>query len=164
MGRRPVYILTFSLFVASSIGLALQISYAALLALRMLQSFGSSVSVSIGYAVVADIAAPAERGRIMAPTMMMLNLGPIIAPVIGGPVCYHAGWRWIFWILTVVGGLFLLVVVSFLPETNRKTVGNGDVAARGLNEPVLPFLVPRAEIYKQRPVRVYGSSWNRLGR
>ncbi|KAB5566795.1 major facilitator superfamily domain-containing protein [Coniochaeta sp. 2T2.1] len=128
----------------------------------MFQSLGSSVSVSIGYAVVADIAAPAERGRIMAHTMMMLNLGPVIAPVIGGPVCYHAGWRWIFWILTVVGGLFLLAVVLFLPETNRKIVGNGSTTAKGLNKPVLPLLVPRTDSYNCRPAGVYPSAWHRV--
>jgi multidrug resistance protein len=162
VGRRPVYILTFGLFVGSSIGLALQDSYAALLVLRMVQSFGSSVSVAIGYAVVADIAAPAERGRIMAPTMMMLNLGPVIAPVIGGPVCGRVGWRWIFWILTIVGSFFLLAVVLFLPETNRKIVGNGGVAARGMSKPVLPVLVPKTGVYELRPVRVYGSVWERM--
>ncbi|OIW25314.1 chloramphenicol resistance protein [Coniochaeta ligniaria NRRL 30616] len=162
IGRRPVYMLTFGLFVGSSIGLALQDSYAALLVLRMVQSFGSSVSVAIGYAVVADIAAPAERGRIMALTMMMLNLGPVIAPVIGGPVCYHAGWRWIFWILTIVGGFFLLAVVLFLPETNRKIVGNGSVVAKGLNKPILPFLVPRTDVYAHRPAGVYPSFWHRV--
>jgi MFS family permease len=154
-----VYILTFALFVGSSVGLAVQDGYAALLVLRMVQSAGSSVGVAIGYAVVADIAAPAERGRIMAPTMMMLNLGPVVAPVIGGAVCGRVGWRWMFWILTAVGSFFLLVVVLFLPETNRKIVGNGVVAARGMNNPVL---VPKTGVYEHRPVRVYGSVWERV--
>ena len=41
-GRRPAYILMFTLVLASNIGLALQDSYAALFVLRMLQSSGSS--------------------------------------------------------------------------------------------------------------------------
>jgi Na+/melibiose symporter-like transporter len=41
-GRRPVYILMFVLFIAANIGIALQKSFGALLALRMLQSAGSS--------------------------------------------------------------------------------------------------------------------------
>lgn len=41
-GRRPVYLLMFSLYVGANIGLAVQNSYAALLVLRMVQSAGSS--------------------------------------------------------------------------------------------------------------------------
>lgn len=41
-GRRPAYILMFTLVVASNIGLALQDSYAALMVLRVVQSAGAS--------------------------------------------------------------------------------------------------------------------------
>lgn len=41
-GRRPVYILMFSLLIGSCIGIALENSYPALLILRMAQSAGSS--------------------------------------------------------------------------------------------------------------------------
>ena len=41
-GRRPVYLLAFSIYVLASVGLALQDSYPALIILRMVQSAGSS--------------------------------------------------------------------------------------------------------------------------
>jgi MFS family permease len=41
-GRRPLYLLTIGIYFLSNIGLALQRNYAALLVLRMVQSFGSS--------------------------------------------------------------------------------------------------------------------------
>ena len=47
IGRRPTYIITFTVFVIANIGLALQSSYAALLALRILQSLGSSAATTI---------------------------------------------------------------------------------------------------------------------
>ena len=164
LGRRPVYLITFSLFVASSVALASipQGDYAALLTLRMLQSFGSSVSTSIGYAVVADIAPPAERGGILAPVMLMLNLGPVIAPVIGGPMCGSTGWRWIFWFLAMFGSAFLLVMALFLPETNRKIVGNGSIAAKGVSRPPLPFLVPWSGEYEQPVKKTYPTTWAKV--
>lgn len=48
LDRRPVYLVTFIIFVGSSVGLAVQNNYVSLLVLRMLQSAGSSVSTSIG--------------------------------------------------------------------------------------------------------------------
>ena len=41
-GRRPVYILSFMIYFAANMGLALQHSFPALLVLRMMQSAGSS--------------------------------------------------------------------------------------------------------------------------
>jgi MFS family permease len=41
-GRRPVYLLIFTIYVIANIGLACQKSYPALLVLRMVQSAGSS--------------------------------------------------------------------------------------------------------------------------
>lgn len=41
-GRRPIYILMFSLMIGANIGISLQKSFSALLVLRMLQSAGSS--------------------------------------------------------------------------------------------------------------------------
>ena len=51
--------------LGANIGLALQNNYAALLVLRCLQSTGSSGTVALGNAVVADIASTGERGKFM---------------------------------------------------------------------------------------------------
>jgi hypothetical protein len=42
LGRRPVYMVVFSIYILANIGLAIQRSFPALFALRMLQSAGSS--------------------------------------------------------------------------------------------------------------------------
>ncbi|KAK8099906.1 hypothetical protein PG999_010280 [Apiospora kogelbergensis] len=161
-GRRPVYLVTFTIFVGASVGLALQTDYVSLLVLRMLQSAGSSVSTSIGYAVIADMAAPSERGRLLGSVMITVNLGPVIAPVIGGPMCNNLGWRWIFWFLTITGSFFLVAMGLFLPETGRKIVGNGSVEARGVNRPLLPFLITKADTYAKPKVAQYASTWKRI--
>ncbi|KAL8952406.1 MAG: hypothetical protein Q9222_001683 [Ikaeria aurantiellina] len=61
-GRRPLYLMTFTIYFAANVGLALQNSYPALFTLRMLQSAGSSGTITLAYGVIADIATPADRG------------------------------------------------------------------------------------------------------
>ncbi len=61
-GRRPAFAVSFIIYLGANIGLALQSNYAALLVLRLLQSAGSSSTIALGTAVVADIATTAERG------------------------------------------------------------------------------------------------------
>jgi MFS family permease len=61
-GRRLTLLLSFAVFLVANIGLALQDSFAALLALRMLQAAGIAGSFAITYGILADITIPSERG------------------------------------------------------------------------------------------------------
>ena len=64
LGRRPVYLLLFFVYVLANVGLALQTSYPVLLVLRMLQSAGGSATVGLSYGVLGDITESSDRGRI----------------------------------------------------------------------------------------------------
>lgn len=82
-GRRPAFMIAFTIYLGANIGLALQRNYAALLVLRMLQSGGSSGTIALVYAVVADIAPSSERGKWMGIVGSGITIGPAIGPVIG---------------------------------------------------------------------------------
>ncbi|KAK0718038.1 hypothetical protein B0T26DRAFT_676259 [Lasiosphaeria miniovina] len=62
IGRWPVYVLSFLIYLGANIGLAMQHSYGAILVLRALQNAGCSATVAIGSAVIADFTTPADRG------------------------------------------------------------------------------------------------------
>ena len=115
LGRRPVYLLMFSVFVLANVGLALQTSYPALLLLRMLQSAGGSATVGLGYGVVGDITESSERGAYMGILGCGPNAAPGLGPVLGGVLAYKAGWRWTFWFLAISGALSLLLIATILP-------------------------------------------------
>ncbi|SPO03041.1 uncharacterized protein DNG_05722 [Cephalotrichum gorgonifer] len=133
-GRRPVFLVTFSIYALSSVGLAcISRNYAALLVLRAAQSIGGSAVLSLAYAVVADVVVPAERGKILAPMLAATNLGPCIGPVIGGGAILASGDPgWAFRTLVIFGGSALLLIGWTMPETARSVVGNGSVHARGI--------------------------------
>ncbi|KAI9487739.1 MAG: major facilitator superfamily domain-containing protein [Benjaminiella poitrasii] len=124
-GRRPVYLSTLVVYMGSCIGLALAPKFYVLLILRMLQAFGSSSVIAIGAGVVGDIATPSERGGYFGLFSMGQMLGPVIGPVLGGIIAEYLSWRWIFWILLIVGAAFFIVIFFLLPETLRSLVNNG---------------------------------------
>lgn len=132
-GRRPAYILAFTVYMGANIGLALQNSYAALFVLRCLQSTGSSGAIALGYGVVADISTSAERGSYMGIVGAGTMVGPAFAPMIGGILTQFLGWRSIFWFLVIVAGCFLVPFALTVPETGRNVVGNGSVPPQGWN-------------------------------
>ncbi|KAK8040704.1 Major facilitator superfamily transporter [Apiospora marii] len=119
LGRRPLYAVTLTLYVAANIGIASQRSFVALLILRMLQSAGISGTFSVAYGVLADIAAPSERGSFVSALSFGITTAPSIGPVIGGAMASGPGWRWIFWFLAIVSGICLALMILLLPETNR---------------------------------------------
>lgn len=57
------------------------------------------------------------------------NAAPSFGPVIAGALTYDLNWRWIFWFSSILTGLYLLIVLTLLPETQRKIVGNGSTIA-----------------------------------
>lgn len=133
LGRRPVLLLTFFIYCAASLGLALnKTSYAALLLLRGLQSMGGSAVMSLAYGVVADISLHSERGKILGPLLASTNLGPCIGPVLGGGVVLASGnSQWCFWALFIFGASSLMLIGWTMPETARSVVGNGAVPPQG---------------------------------
>jgi MFS family permease len=119
---------TLTLYVIGNIGLAInKSSYVALLLLRCVQSLGASAAYAISFGVVADVCVPSERGRMLGPINIALNLGTCIGPLVGGAVAYTSGtYHWVFWALVLVGAVLVLGIGLFLPETARRLVGNGD--------------------------------------
>ncbi|KAG8527073.1 uncharacterized protein KY384_008502 [Bacidia gigantensis] len=132
-GRRPAYMICFTLYLAANIGLAIQRNYAALLVLRCLQSAGSSGTVALAQGVVADIVTSAERGKYVGWTSATSIAGPILGPILGGLLAQYGGWPWIFYFLIILTGAFLVPFVLFFPETCRKVVGDGSVPPPKLN-------------------------------
>jgi MFS family permease len=133
-GRRPVYLATFTIYTAASLGLSIvDRSYPALLLLRALQSIGGSAVLSLAYAVVADVTVHSERGKFLAPMLTATNIGPCIGPIIGGGAVLASGDpRWCFRALLIFGASAVLLIGFVQPETGRTVVGNGSVPAKGL--------------------------------
>lgn len=123
--------------------MAVQKNYAALLVLRMVQSAGSSGTVALANAVVADVVTSAERGSYIGYASVPAILGPAISPIFGGILSQFAGWRWIFWFLTIFAISFFVPLLLFLPETCRKIVGDGSIPPPLLNYSLLTLLKER---------------------
>jgi MFS family permease len=131
-GRRPFFLFTLGLYVVGNVGLAVNKNkYAVLLVLRAIQSLGASAAYAISFGVVADVCESKERGRMLGPISMALNLGACVGPVVGGVVAYTSGsYVWVFWALVIVGVFLFCGVGLLLPETARSLVGNGGDPSR----------------------------------
>ncbi|MCJ1468678.1 hypothetical protein MMC07_007307 [Pseudocyphellaria aurata] len=142
-GRRPAYIICFVVYIGANIGLALQNNFAALLVLRCLQSTGSSGTFALGAGVVGDFSTSGERGKYMGLAQFGPMAAPAIAPVMGGILSQFLGWRSIFWFLTILAAVYLILFGVTFPETGRSVVGNGSVPPQGWNMSFLNYMENR---------------------
>ncbi|KAL4963852.1 MFS transporter [Aspergillus stella-maris] len=116
-GRRIVMSGANWFFVVWQIGCALAPNIASLTVMRFLAGCGGSACLTIGAGVIADLFPVHQRG--VATSLWSLGplLGPNIGPIAGGFIGQNLGWRWVFWILLIIGGALCLGMECFNRET-----------------------------------------------
>src|SRR5690349_4818038 len=74
LGRRTIYIISFTLFVIFSALSAVSVNIAMLIVMRILGGGASASVQAVGAGTIADIWEPSERGRAMG----IFYLGPLV--------------------------------------------------------------------------------------
>ncbi|KAK1765488.1 polyamine transporter 3 [Phialemonium atrogriseum] len=116
-GRVPLYNLGNLLFTIFTVGAALSTNMGMLMAFRLLMGLAGAVPITIGSGTIADIMPVEKRGRAMSAWALGPLLGPCVGPVAGGYLIEAAGWRWVYWLITILGGIFIPIAFFALSET-----------------------------------------------
>lgn len=140
-------------FVAFTVACAVAPTLPALLVFRFFQGAFGSCGVTNAGASIADMVRPEQRGTYLAGVSAGTLIGPIIGPVIAGFLTEAKGWRWVFWLVTILSGVMavplLLLLVLDLGETYqpvllqrkvnrlRKHTGNPNLRSK-LDDGLLP--------------------------
>jgi EmrB/QacA subfamily drug resistance transporter len=121
-GRRPVLLVSISLFVLGAMLSALANSMALLILTRIVQGLGGGGLRAISLAVVGDILPPRERGRVQGYLSSAFAVANISGPVLGGFFVDALSWHWIFWINLPLGAAAFLATwfqLRRLPRPGR---------------------------------------------
>jgi len=113
---RPLYA-GLVVYVLGSLGCALAPTATALVAMRFFQALGGAVALVTPRAVVRDLWSGADAARTMSRLMLVVGVAPVLAPLLGGLVLEHTGWRAIFLVLSGIGAVALVAALRVLPET-----------------------------------------------
>jgi multidrug resistance protein len=116
-GRRWVYIVSALLFLVFTIACAVSSNIKMLIAFRFLAGCAGSTPTTLGGASIGDIFIKENRGGAMALWAIGPQLGPAIGPIMGGFLGDAKGWRWVFWLQAIIGGVVLLFATVILRET-----------------------------------------------
>lgn len=116
-GRRKPLLTFLGLYLLSSLICAIAPNIYMLIGARFIQGFAAAGGLVISRAVVRDLYSGRELTKFFATLMLIGNLGPIVAPIIGGAILSFASWKVVFLVLTCVGIILTLVVAFKLEET-----------------------------------------------
>lgn len=143
IGRKPTICLGLVLFLVASIGCALSQRVETLIAFRLAQALGGCACLVIPRAVVRDYFNEREAVRMLSVLMLVFGLAPILAPLVGGQLLIHFGWRSIFWLHAGYAAFWLAVVLLSLGESLP--------AERRRRDPIVTVLATYGRLLRDGP-------------
>lgn len=122
IGRNPVYLATFTIFVILSVPTALVNNFAGLLVLRFLQGFFGSPCLANGGATMQDMYSLLKLPYAITVWVSAAYCGPALGPLLSGFAVTAKGWRWSLWEILWVAGPILVLMFVLVPETSTPNI------------------------------------------
>ncbi|MGY2893759.1 MDR family MFS transporter [Deinococcus sp. UYEF24] len=87
-----------------------------LVVFRAVQGLGAAALTSVAFSIIADIFAPAERGKYQGLFGAVFGLSSVIGPLLGGFLTDQVSWRWVFYVNLPIGLIALAFIASKMPR------------------------------------------------
>lgn len=121
-GRQPVYIVSWFVLFIFQLPVALAPNIGTILVSRFIGGFAGGAPLTNTGGTVSDLWTRNESGWPMAVYGLSSTLGPPLALVMSGYIGLNLGWRWIFWVLMAITGVFWVLLVLKIPETRHTII------------------------------------------
>ncbi len=127
--RRSIFLTGLLTMTVGSLLASVCGSFAAVMAMRILQSIGASMIFATNTATIVSNYPPAQKGKAIGMMTAGTYTGLSSGPVLGGIINHCLGWHGIFLLAGLVSLCALILGYIFLPR-NRQTAaaGTGDIA------------------------------------
>ncbi|KAJ3579897.1 hypothetical protein NPX13_g661 [Xylaria arbuscula] len=119
-GRRPVYVISFAIYLAVAIWLIFERRFAGFLVGRILLGFGSGAAEALAPMTIADIFFLHERGTIMSLYTSFLSIGVAFGILVDGFITINNTWSVIYQVASALIALVFVLVLFTFPETAFK--------------------------------------------
>lgn len=152
-------------FTAFHAACALANSLPSLIVFRFLAGFFGSCAQTNGGGSFADMVPAERRGSSLGAFAVGPLLGPVIGPIADGFLGSARGWRWVFWLMTIVAGATTIATLALGKETFGPVIVQRKV--RRLREETgnpkyrLEEEIPPSEIFRlaiSRPLKLLARS------
>jgi EmrB/QacA subfamily drug resistance transporter len=131
-GRRLLYIVAITIFLAGSVLCGLAQTMGQLVAARAVQGMGGGGLFALAQATIGVIIPPRDRGRYQGLIGATFAAGSIIGPALGGLIVDNASWRWVFYVNLPVGIVALAVIAIAIPKRVQRREHSLDLLGAAL--------------------------------
>jgi DHA2 family multidrug resistance protein len=139
IGRKRFYMISVALFTIASFFCGLASSLGFLLIARVFQGIGGGGTAPVEQSMIVDTFPPEKRGLAFAIYGIVVIVGPILGPSIGGWITDNASWHWVFFINVPVGILSLSLTYIFVDEPKALQDRRAEIHRAGLRVDYLGF-------------------------
>lgn len=113
-GRRQYFVATTIGFTLASVACGFATSITALILLRIVQGLFGGGLVATAQSALRDIFPHEEMATGQGAFVLIIVVGPIIAPLLGGAIVDNLSWPWIFFVNVIPGIISATVVGTML--------------------------------------------------
>ncbi|MGA3125552.1 MAG: MFS transporter [Candidatus Korobacteraceae bacterium] len=122
LGRRRSLTITVAIFAVASLLCMFSWAYSVLMILRFVQGWGLGGEMPVAATYINELAKAKGRGKFVLLYELVFTIGLVLAALIGWSVIPRFGWRVMFLIGALVGGIIPFIRRS-LPESPRWLAG-----------------------------------------
>ncbi|MEK5180601.1 MFS transporter [Paenibacillus sp. FSL R5-0636] len=127
VGKIRIFKIGTIIFVIGSMLCGLSVSLPALIASRVIQALGASMTMANSQGIVTDIFPATERGKALGFIGTFVSLGSIAGPSLGGIMVSTLGWEYIFWVNVPIGLIAIFFGWKVLPKDLTRVKSSIDV-------------------------------------
>jgi EmrB/QacA subfamily drug resistance transporter len=115
-GKKKLYLTGMVIFTVGSLLCSLSTQVGWLIAFRVLQAVGGAMMMALGTAITTEAFPDQERGKALGIQGLVVSVGIIAGPAIGGILLGSLTWHWIFYVNLPIGLLGLFLVMKNVPH------------------------------------------------
>ncbi|WP_269847253.1 MFS transporter [Paenibacillus sonchi] len=115
-GKIRIFKIGTVIFILGSLLCGLSASLPLLIASRVIQAIGASMTMANSQGIVTDIFPATERGKALGLIGTFVSLGSIAGPSLGGIIVSTLGWEYIFWVNVPIGLIAIVLGWKVLPK------------------------------------------------
>jgi DHA2 family multidrug resistance protein len=141
IGRKRYYMISVALFTVASFlcGIAPNLTF--LILARVLQGAAGGGLAAVEQSMLVDTFPPSKRAMAFAAYGVVVIVGPVTGPILGGLITDNASWNWCFLINVPVGALSLFLVNMLVDEPKALKEDRERLLSRGLKVDFVGFLL-----------------------
>ncbi|MDE5774227.1 MAG: multidrug effflux MFS transporter [Muribaculaceae bacterium] len=121
-GRKPILLISLIIFVLSTVVSLFSETITFFIVCRLFQGLGAGGAMVLSTSIPADVYMGRQLAKLMAIIGAVNGVAPALGPVVGGFMADWVGWRGIFVVLLIIGGVMTFWTTRYketLPPQRR---------------------------------------------